>query len=142
MATAYRTKCGVLKNHEGSSGSMEPAMGAEICAGLAFSGGVVVDEICMDLDAKTPKAIREVCAAKGLPAPTKRHDPNHYVKVAKGKFIEVKKKLKTKNCFPPATQLRLAQQFAMALHQNRKSGSVSQLRGALQQVKRIEMHAQ
>ena len=109
----YKTKVGPLKNHEGSSGSMEPAMGAEICRKLAAQHGTYVNELCMDLDAKTPKAVREMCEREALPFPEKIHDPNHFVKVAKGKFIDVKAKIKMKNCFPPATQLRLAQQFAM-----------------------------
>ena len=135
IATDYRTKVGPLKNHEGSSGSMEPIMGATCCKNLSKQG-VYVKEICMDLDAKTPKAIKEMCEKEDLPIPKKLHDPNHYVKVAKGKFIEIKKKVKTKNVFPPATQLRLSQQFAMALHQHRKSGDVELLTGALQQVKK------
>lgn len=135
LATDYRTKAGPLKNHEGSSGSMEPIMGAAVCKNLSRQHGVYVSELCMDLDAKTPKAVREMCESEKLPLPTKRHDPNHFVKVAKGKFIEVKKKVKVKNVFPPATQLRLAQQFAMALHQHRKSGDPAKLRGALLQVK-------
>ena len=133
VAADYRTKHGPLKNHEGSSGSMEPIMGAQVCHELSKQG-VYVSELCMDLDAKTPKSVREMCERHGLPNPKKKHDPNHYVKVAKGKFIETKKKVKTQNVFPPATQLRLAQQFAMALHQNRKHGCIDRLRGALLQV--------
>ena len=46
---------------------------------------------------------------------------NHYVKVFKGHLIELKKKLKLKNVLPPETQRQLAKEFALALHQSRKS---------------------
>ena len=84
----------------------------------------------MDLDAKTPAKCAEVCQAKAVANPKVQHDPNLYVKVAKGKFIEAKSAVKVTNCFPPETQLRLAQEFAMALHQNRGS-DLPTLRGAL-----------
>ena len=36
VRTAYRTKVGTLQNHTGSSGSMEPAMGAEVVVNLGM----------------------------------------------------------------------------------------------------------
>lgn len=127
----YRTKHGDLQNHQGSSGSMEPLAIADMVVRLgSMASGVFVKNLCMDLDAKTPAKCAEVCQAKGVVNPKVQHDPNHYVKTAKGKFIEAKSAVKVTNCFPPETQLRLAQEFAMALHQNRGT-DLPTLRGAL-----------
>lgn len=131
IMTAYRTKVGTLHNHTGSSGSMEPAMGAEIVKALGTGHtGVYVEALCLDLDAKTPKAVAEACKEADLPTPRKLHDPNHYIKAVKGRFVEVKKAVKMNKVFPPETQLRLAQEIALALHQKRQKGR-STLRGAI-----------
>ena len=124
IRTAYRTKVGTLQNHAGSCGSMEPAMGAEIVAKLGTEHtGVFVESLCLDLDAKTPKTVGEECDRLDLPRPRKLHDPNHYIKALKGRLIEVKRSIKMTNVLPPCTQLRLAQQVALAVHQKRSLGA-------------------
>ena len=55
----------------------------------------------------------------------------HQELLAEGKLIEAKSKVKMANVLPPETQLRLAQEFALALHQNRTKGDRAKLRGAL-----------
>ena len=135
MVKAF-TKVGTLKNHVGSSGSMEPKGGAECVVGLGLNSDVpvTVSELCLDLDAKTPAAVRAACNEYLLPVPKQCHDPNHYVKTAKGRFLEVKKAVKIMNCFLPHTQVRLAKEFSQALHQWRKSGDKDKLKGAIQNV--------
>ena len=91
---------------------------------------VVVSQLCLDLDAKTPAAVKEACENANLPVPKRCHDPNHYVKTAKGKFIEVKKALKIAKCFAPEAQTRLAKEFSQALHQHRTKGDISPFRMA------------
>ena len=137
IMTSYRSKVGPLKNHMGSSGAMEPAMGAECVVRLGSEEtGVVVGALCLDLDAKTPKAVREAVEAKGgLPVPTKLHDPNHFVKAVGKRLIGVKAKVKMTNVMPPATQRRLKEEVALAVHQHRGSrGGKAQMKGAINNV--------
>ncbi|KAL1510846.1 hypothetical protein AB1Y20_007131 [Prymnesium parvum] len=141
VMTAYRTKVGVHKNHTGSSGSMEPAMGAEIVVRLGTEKtGVVVGELCMDLDSKTPKEVMaQVKAAQvtspWLLVPSQRHDPNHFVKALRKRFMKVKKLVHATNVFPPATQRHLGDEVAMAIHQHRGSkGGASKLKAAIENV--------
>jgi antitoxin component of RelBE/YafQ-DinJ toxin-antitoxin module len=138
VKTCYRTKVGELKNHDGSSGSMEPAMGAEAVRALGTdSTGVVVGSLCLDLDAKTPKAVREECARDPpLPTPKGFHDPNHFVKTVKGRLIDIKSKVKIANVLPPETQVQIAAEVAMAVHQHNSKGDPEHLREAIMNVKR------
>jgi len=134
IASAYRSKVGKIKNHKGSSGSMEPAMGAQIIKEIA-ARGVFAESLCLDLDAKTPKAVREMCAECDLPVPRGLHDCNHYVKCVKGSFIDVKKKVKLNNVFPPFTQLQVAIEIGTALHQHRRKGDPIFLKAAIDNVR-------
>jgi hypothetical protein len=138
VKTCYRTKCGTLQNHVGSSGSMEPAMGAEAVRAIASSGaGVVVGSLCLDLDAKTPKAVREECARDPpLPIPKGQHDPNHFVKTVKGRLIDLKAKVKMTNVMPPETQVKIAEEVAMAVHQHNSQDDPEHLKEAILNVKR------
>ena len=137
IMTTYRSNMGPLKNHIGSSGAMEPAMGAECVVRLGSEDtGVVVGALCLDLDAKTPKAVREAVEKKGgLPVPTKLHDPNHFVKAVGKRLIGVKAKVKMTNVMPPVTQRRLKEEVALAVHQNRGSlGSKVKMKAAINNV--------
>ncbi|KAL1503516.1 hypothetical protein AB1Y20_011996 [Prymnesium parvum] len=133
VMTAHRSKVGPLANHRGSSGSMEPLMGAEIVTKLnTEENGVYVGCLCMDLDAKTPKAVAAAVKDTAYAPPKREHDPNHYVKAIRKRFIDVKKKIKFPNVFPPATQKKLGDEVALAVHQHRGSnGSKEKLRGAI-----------
>ncbi|KAL1519149.1 hypothetical protein AB1Y20_003409 [Prymnesium parvum] len=133
VMTAHRSKVGPLANHRGSSGSMEPLMGAEIVTKLnTEENGVYVGCLCMDLDAKTPKAVAAAVKDTAYAPPKREHDPNHYVKAIRKRFIDVKKKNKFPNVFPPATQKKLGDEVALAVHQHRGSnGSKEKLRGAI-----------
>lgn len=89
-------------------------MGAEIVADLGTgSTGVVVESLCLDLDAKTPRVVRLRCIECDLPEPKNLHDPNHFIKAFKGRLVEIKKAVKATNVLPPATQLRLAEEVAL-----------------------------
>ncbi|KAL1526526.1 hypothetical protein AB1Y20_015236 [Prymnesium parvum] len=138
IMSAYRTKVGELKNHSGSSGSMEPSMGAEVVVRLGSEPTeVYVKQLCMDLDSKTPKAVAEaVCAQRvqhpSLQIPQKLHDPNHFIKALRKRLMKVKKLLHTNNVLPPATQKQLGDEVAMAVHQHRGSRvGIDHLRAAI-----------
>lgn len=95
-------------------------MGAEIVCRLGTdASGVFVSSLCMDLDAKTPKAVELAVNACNLPVPMREHDPNHYVKAFRKKLIDVKSRVRINNVLPPLTQKRLGDEVAIALHQHR-----------------------
>jgi hypothetical protein len=89
-----------------------------------------VSSLCLDLDAKTPKAVGDACDQADLPRPRGLHDPNHFIKAVKGRLIDIKKQIKMTNVLPPCTQLRLAQQVALAVHQHRAKGAAT-MKGAV-----------
>lgn len=122
IMTAYRSKDGPLQNHVGPSGNMEPDMGAEIVCRLgdvANGYGVVVSSLCLDLDAKTPAVVAEAARKANLPVPRREHDPNHFLKALRKRFIDVKSKVGAKGVFMTADQDHLRSEVSKAIGQHR-----------------------
>ena len=132
----FRTKVGPLKNWSKASKPMEADMIVQIVRELnEEETGVWIEGLCMDLDSSARAKVREYCRSSGQREPRTLHDLNHFIRALKGRFIELKKTLKRRGVFTPETQLRLANQFALMIHQHRvKLSSVAELREALLQV--------
>jgi hypothetical protein len=132
----FRTKVGKRKNWARASKAMEPDMGVEIVDRInSESNGAWVEGVCMDLDAATRAHIRTLCEERGWPEPRTLHDLNHFIKCVKGAFIQIKTRFKGQKVFTAETQLRLASQIALMIHQQRTSyASVADLEASLLQV--------
>ena len=132
----FRTKVGTRKNWSRASKAMEPDMGVEIVDRInSESNGAWVEGVCMDLDASTRAHICTLCEERGWPEPRTLHDLNHFIKCVKGAFIKIKTGFSGHKVFTADTQLRLASQMALMIHQQRTSyASVADLEASLLQV--------
>ena len=129
------------KNYEGSSGGMEPVMGAELIIGLNnVEEGIRLGTYCTDLDAKTRAAVRTAAEARGVEEPVNKFDPGHWKKVFRGNdkgpdttvsLTGIKKRLPVTNVLGVDDQHLWAKRLKQCVEQHRRCSDLDFFKAAV-----------